>query len=238
MKNTFTITEHIAKMSIFKNYKENTHVLSYCQELQKCLDTHEELLPVTDYQRKVTLSEYEVMVMTYQVVSKLKAINQNVEECLKLYTMSVSLFQGNQSKSGKIYESFIETMLLQNEIPYKAQVKIDNDGKIITTKKKNSAKVVVDFVIGNHIAHGKDIEEYIVLSTKRSCRERWTQDSWIENYSPRAYFLVTDSADYPSSTRFGESEKRKIVTSKEKRRDDRMYKYDYEDLIQELKKCI
>ncbi len=51
-------------------------------------------------------------------------------------------------------------------------------------------------MIGN-ITIGQSVENYIVVSTKTTCRERWSQDNWTLIYQPKLYILVTLSDDYP-----------------------------------------
>ena len=51
---------------------------------------------------------------------------------------------------------------------------------------------------------------------------------------PKLYILLTISNDYPSSVRFEESSKRKIITCIPKKKDDRKFKLNFENLIDEL----
>jgi len=48
--------------------------------------------------------------------------------------------------------------------------------------------------------------------------------------------LLTISDDYPPTARFREDETRKIITCFPKKKDDRIYKLNFEDLIGELQK--
>ena len=81
---------------------------------------------------------------------------------------------------------------------------------------------------------GKSIKEYKVISCKTTCRERWTQDNWSYKLIPKLYILLTISNDYPSSVRFEESSKRKIITCIPKKKEDRKFKLNFENLIDEL----
>ena len=101
-------------------------------------------------------------------------------------------------------------------------------------KKKDKCYHIIDFVIGNFIEVGKSITEYIVISCKTTCRERWTQDDWSYTFIPKLYILLTISDDYPLSIRFRENKHRKIITCIPKKKDDRIYKLNFENLIQEL----
>lgn len=91
------------------------------------------------------------------------------------------------------------------------------------------------FVIGENII-GKSITEYAVISCKTTCRERWTQDDWSYTFSPKLYLLLTISDDYPLSNRFRENKTRKIITCFAKKKDDRIFKLGFEDLISELQR--
>jgi hypothetical protein len=58
---------------------------------------------------------------------------------------------------------------------------------------------------------------------------------WLDFYIYSIkYILLTLSNDYPSSVRFRETEQRKIITCFPKLKDDRIYKLNYEDLINKL----
>ena len=89
-------------------------------------------------------------------------------------------------------------------------------------------------MIGNNIEIGKSITEYKVISCKTTCRERWTQDDWSYIFTPKLYILLTISDDYPPTLRFREDSKRKIITCLPKKKDDRIYKLNFENLIEEL----
>ena len=100
--------------------------------------------------------------------------------------------------------------------------------------KKVKCYHVIDFVIGENIELGKTIQDYKVISCKTTCRERWTQDDWSYTFIPKLYILLTISDDYPLSIRFRENKHRKIITCIPKKKDDRIYKLNFENLIQEL----
>ena len=77
--------------------------------------------------------------------------------------------------------------------------------------------------------------DYKVISCKTTCRERWTQDDWSYTFAPQLFILLTLSSDYPSSERFRESGTRKIITCMPKKKDDRIFKLNFEHLIDELR---
>ena len=101
-------------------------------------------------------------------------------------------------------------------------------------KKKKKCYHIIDFVIGENIKVCESITNYKIISCKTTCRERWTQDDWSYTFIPKLYILLTISNDYPSSQRFGENEQRKIVTCLSKKNDDRIFKLNFENLIEEL----
>jgi hypothetical protein len=155
------------------------------------------------------------------------------ETILKIYHASISIHQSNQQNSGSTLEKYIESVLDINRIQYKSQVSIDHNGKILGYRIKKRCFHVVDIVIGD-VTVGSSITDYTVLSCKKTCRERWTQDNWSLTHPPKKFILITMSADYPSSGRFEESVKRKIITCKSKAKDDRKYKLTFDSLLDEL----
>ena len=155
---------------------------------------------------------------------------------IKIYNKSISIHQSNIQGFGDFLENKIVVPELQKKnITYRQQVTIDNEGIIVGfNEKKRKCYHIIDFVIGNDIKIGEPIEKFKVISCKTTCRERWTQDDWSLNFAPEKYILLTLSNDYPSSNRFRESERRKIITCIPKVKDDRKYILGFEDLIEEL----
>jgi len=166
-----------------------------------------------------------------------------------VYTKCVSDFQSNQSKAGKNFEDAVSSHLSNHGIVHSRQVCVNLHGYIIPqpdktqknrkgtkneVQKRESCKKV-DIVVGN-ATEGTHISEYSVLSCKKSCRERYTQDDWFisPNTRPKKYFLITDSKDFPPSNAFKETVDRKIISSKTKQTDDRRYKLRNENLLEEL----
>lgn len=154
---------------------------------------------------------------------------------LDIYNLSISFHQKHIQGNGDFLENTILVDVLNtNNIQYKQQVTIDKNGIIVGFNEKKKCYHIVDFVIGENIEIGKSITEYIVISCKTTCRERWTQDDWSFTYTPKKYILLTLSNDYPTTSRFRESPKRKIITCLPKIKDDRHYKLNFENLIDEL----
>lgn len=162
--------------------------------------------------------------------------NLNDDEIVAICKDCSSWRQSVISCKGSMFEKCIESMFLEEGIPFVKQVVIDHDGNIVSKgvqRRRQRCYHVVDFIIGDKLGSDK-IEDFIVVSVKTTCRERWTQDDWTLKHYPKKYLLVTLSNDYPSSLRFKESEKRKILTMCPKKVDDRIYKLSLDDLMREL----
>ena len=151
---------------------------------------------------------------------------------LNIYNRVVSIHQKVKSMSGKLLEKSISDLLSSHHIAFKEQVAINSNGIIIETKANSMC--VIDFVLGHNISPGKNIKDFIVISSKTSCRERWNQDNWTLTYSPTKYFLVTLYDDYPQPEKFGESNTRKLVTEKAKKTDKRKFKLNFDDLVKDI----
>lgn len=172
-----------------------------------------------------------------KIIEELKVIYPlNDELLLKIYNKSISIHQSKNQGSGDFLENQIVLPELKSKkIFYKQQVIIDKKGIIVGfNEKKNKCSHIIDFVIGKDIEVGKSINEFKVISCKTTCRERWTQDDWSFTCIPEKFILLTLSNDYPSSERFREDEKRKIITCNPKIKDDRKYKLNFENLVEEL----
>lgn len=183
--------------------------------------------------------EYETRVKNIHAssISSIRSLlpDESDKNISQVYKLCISLHQSTKSFNGKWLERMIAPLLIQNHIPFKEQVTIDRNGKVIGFNlKKLKCDHIVDFVIGTNIEVGNSIEDFKVISCKTTCRERWTQDNWSREFPPILYILLTISSDYPPSRRFIENEKRKIVSSKEKKKDDRIFKLNFNHLISEL----
>ena len=172
------------------------------------------------------------------IIQELKQIAPSLSdgELLQLYKKSISIHQGKIQGNGNFLENdILAGMLDVNDITYKKQVTINKSGIIVGyNEKKGKCYHIIDFVIGESIEVGKSITEYKVISCKTTCRERWTQDDWSYTFIPKLYILLTISDDYPPSARFREDIHRKMITCIPKRKDDRIYKLNFENLIEEL----
>ena len=152
---------------------------------------------------------------------------------LQLYNTSISIHQNKMQKNGNFLEKILIDFLEKNNISYKTQVSINESGIIIGINEKVCYHII-DFVIGSNIEINKSITDYTVISCKTTCRERWTQDDWTFTLKPKLYILLTTSNDYPSSVRFREDTNRKIITCSPKKKDNRKFKLNFENLINEL----
>jgi hypothetical protein len=175
-----------------------------------------------------------------KIVQDLKQIAPllNDDELLQLYNKSISIHQSKIQRNGDFLENDILVGVLdKNNISYKKQVTINKSGIIVGFNiKREKCYHIIDFVVGENIEVGKSITDYKVVSCKTTCRERWTQDDWSYTFAPSLYILLTMSDDYPSTQRFREDTKRKIITCLPKKKDDRLFKLNFENLIDELQK--
>ena len=173
-----------------------------------------------------------------KIIQELKQIAKLLSDAdlLQLYNKSISIHQSKIQGNGNFLENDILADILdKNNISYKKQVTINKSGIIEAfNEKKKKCYHIIDFVIGKNIEVGKSIIDYKVISCKTTCHERWTQDDWTYTFVPKLYILLTISDDYPPSQRFREDTKRKIITCLPKKKDDRIFKLNFENLINEL----
>lgn len=148
------------------------------------------------------------------------ATNEDIEQ---LVQMSVSLFQQKKQVHGCLLEDIISSYLSHYGIRHFRQVPVDSEGRVCS---KECSKTLVDFVISAQaLCTGQHVRELVVLSAKKSCRERWLQDEWTRVHAPKMYILLTLSPDYPDPRhRFKESPNRLIITLRPKKKDTRRYK--------------
>lgn len=154
------------------------------------------------------------------------------DEVYRMYRSSVSMFQSKQNTNGNSLEDIISMYLWENGIHHHRQIPIDREGLITTHCNSMS---LIDFVIADKVMIGSHISDYVVVSTKRSCRERWLQDQWTFTHKPKKYILFTLSNDYPDPfSKFRECQDRMIVTLKPKKIDRRRYKLTPDNWLSEL----
>lgn len=155
------------------------------------------------------------------------------EKCLRIYDDCFSLRQSliGSKGSGGIWERTGERLFSQFGL--KRQVHIKNDGIIC----ESGGHHIIDIVLGNPVV-GNHISNYIVISCKTSAKDRWAQDGWTLVHPPKLYVLMVVTDDYPCSSKFEESDIRKIYTLTPKKADDRIYKVKMEDLIEEIRRIV
>ena len=199
-----------------------------------------ETKPIITFDNQYILSRIEENKISkkIKIIKELKQIAPLLSdvELLQLYNKSISIHQSKIQGNGNFLENDILVGVLdKNNIPYKKQVTINKSGIIVgLNKKKGKCYHIIDFVIGKDIEVGKSIRDYKVISCKTTCRERWTQDDWSYTFAPNLYILLTISDDYPPTERFREDTKRKIITCLPKKNDDRLFKLNFENLVNEL----
>lgn len=171
-----------------------------------------------------------------KIIQELKQLAPSLSDIdlLFVYQKSISIHQSKNQENGAFLENIISRLLDEHAVSYQKQVVINRSGIIIGFGKKHKCYHIIDFVVGNPIEIGTSITNYKVVSCKTTCRERWTQDSWTFTFPPTLYILLTTSNDYPSSQRFRESTKRKIITCLPKRKDNRLFTLNIENMIDEL----
>lgn len=159
--------------------------------------------------------------------------NVDDDDIYQMYLSSISIFQSSKNRDGKRLEDVLSTYFTTSGIRHHRQVPLDHDG-IITFKTTLVDFVIVD--VKHSLKVGSHISNYVVVSVKKTCRERWLQDDWTFRHRPKKYILFTLSNDYPDPIfKFFESDDRKIITSCPKKRDRRKYKLSPDDLLLELK---
>ena len=199
-----------------------------------------ETKPAITFDNQYVLSRIEENKISknLKIIQELKQIAPLLSnnELLQLYNKSISIHQSKIQGNGDFLENNILVGELdKNNISYKKQVTINKSGIIVGfNEKKGKCYHIIDFVVGENIEVGKSITDYKVVSCKTTCRERWTQDDWSYTFAPTLYILLTMSDDYPPTQRFREDTKRKIITCLPKKKDDRLFKLNFENLIDEL----
>lgn len=199
-----------------------------------------ETKPTITFDNQYVLSRIEENKISkkIKIIRELKQIEPLLsdDKLLQMYNKSISIHQSKNQGNGDFLENDILVGVLdKNNISYKKQVTINKSGIIVGfNEKKGKCYHIIDFVVGENIEVGKSITDYKVVSCKTTCRERWTQDDWSYTFAPTLYILLTISNDYPRNQRFREDTKRKIITCLPKKKDDRLFKLNFENLIDEL----
>jgi len=162
----------------------------------------------------------------------------NEADQMDLFARLNSRQQYSRDRNGRLFEQLVADILNENNLVFQRQVDIDERGIVVGYEKHNRIAKChhrLDFVVGD-VRLKTDIRQYFVLSCKTSCRERWKQDDWSLTCPPKGFYLLTLSDDYPPSEKFQESSRRRIVTLVPKKRDNRVFKETFDDIIEFLKK--
>jgi len=137
-----------------------------------------------------------------------------------------------QTKEGGFLERQVEDLLTRENIPFKPQVHINEEGIIVSR-----GSTIPDIVCGTPVM-GDSITKYIVLSLKTSTRERKKLDDWTKIHRPKLFLYVTLEDDYPSPGLFAEGPTRKLVCATPKKRDARSFKLSFDDLATEIRQSL
>lgn len=97
----------------------------------------------------------------------------------KIYETCISIHQKNNNTKGRNLENIVSSILDNSDIPYLRQATADNNGIIIPGRR-------FDFVID--AKYGDRLKDKIILSCKRSLRERFLQDA---NIQCNKLFMIT-----------------------------------------------
>lgn len=141
------------------------------------------------------------------------------EDASDLYDITKSFRNSMVNRTGKTFESVIAEVLNDNGVSFVEQVSVDLATNCF---RKGSNEPVVDFVIKRNSVDdpiGKPISDYIIVSCKYTCRERYKQDDWTYAHEPMKYILLVGTDDYPK--KFIDTDKRVLLTLVPKRNDER-----------------
>lgn len=156
-----------------------------------------------------------------------KLVDWSDEDIIKVYNYNNSHAQSNRCTNGGVLEKFTEGILSDNNIMFSRQVPINKHGIIDVTKTDNK---IIDIVFGNPVV-GDHISNYRILSLKTSSRERVSEDDWTKVHKPKLYLFGTLGTDYPTPEKFEESDTRKMLCANPRKRDTRVFKLGFNDLV-------
>jgi len=175
--------------------------------------------------------EHHASILANMVRQNPKLADWSNDELEKLYASAVS---GFQSKEGKHLEHIVEDLLEESKIPFMSQVHLDSDGIIV----KSGGCTIPDIVFGSPVV-GDHISKYAVLSLKTSSRERGKLDTaWTNKHPPKLFLYGTLEQDYPQPGAFNESPTRKLVCAVPKQKDNRQFKLEFEDILDEVMRVL
>jgi hypothetical protein len=159
---------------------------------------------------------------------KIIAPSLSNDELLTLYTKSISIHQGKIQRNGSFLENDILVKCWTRRL-YKQQVTIDKCGIIVGFNESADAFI---FWICNRRKYWNWKINNRIQSRKlqNNVQKRWTQDDWVI-CSNQFCILLTLSDDYPRPVDLEKTQTEIISCIK---RDDRIYKLNFENLIEEL----
>jgi hypothetical protein len=120
------------------------------------------------------------------------------QDCIEIYQKCNSFAQTTRSERGKDLEIATSLVLDELNIRYKQQVNINEGGMVIEKKKRGCFRV--DFVVcpkGLKIGHTIN-ESHIIISCKRSLRERANQEAALHKY-PDKFCILTTTNEKPKN---------------------------------------
>lgn len=106
-----------------------------------------------------------------------------------LANMCMSLFQTRKVNAGNSFEKSLERLFQSNNIRYLKQKYVDSNGKIYDKKPKQSNHKL-DYIITHK--DSETIESCIVLSAKKTLKERYRQDLDLSNKCKKLIYLTNE----------------------------------------------
>lgn len=226
-------TTSFSNESVLLKMDENNNIkkINRINELQKIAILNDDVMPKILNIVNIVLPN--VIINNEQqtlLCDKLRKALYNEQLLEQFYQKSISIHQCKNKETGDFLEKMVEKDLISKNLPYKKQVPIDENGIIVKRGDINTFQIV-DFLVGNYLEVGDSYTRNTYISCKISCRERWMQDNFTHAMPPILYLLICIKPDYPSSKKFGENSKRKILCACPKKKDDRKHKLNLEDAM-------
>jgi len=106
-----------------------------------------------------------------------------------LANMCMSIFQTRKVNAGNSFEHALERLFEKNGIQFLKQKYVDSEGKIYDKKPKQSNHKL-DYIIPHK--DSENIESCIVLSAKKTLKERYRQDLDLTHKCKKLIYLTHD----------------------------------------------
>lgn len=167
---------------------------------------------------------------------ELKSKNIDETELWKrMIKIGDSISQKNRVDFGLEFEKIVQDVLRILNVTFTSQAPINENG-IVCSRAECSE--IVDIVAGP-VKQGDSITGKVVFSCKTSCRERFKQDlEWSTKFPPKLYLFIMAKGNYPPSIPFKECETRKTIACNINKKDKRIYKLNFDNLYNEIKKVL